>query len=403
MATIIDPPPWARMPMVRHGAGGQRTDVVCGYLASDAPAVRPAAAGAAAAVRGQPAATARPADWVRASIDYALQQTAPGGARRARGADPGAGAAGARGAAAPPGVGTVGRGTAGWPRSATRCSPRRWRRSTDRTGAEVDGRRPGPRGQRVGVAARRALPRRCSAGADPLPHRRGGCTSPATCSARRRSASRRSPAGSATSPRRRSAGRSSGPTGSSPQRGRSGHGRRRNDEAPATVTVRGLSLQRTQALGRLPWFAPFLRRARRLRPVLPMVPPEVDNAPVSQEWRCQPVIRARNRSPSTTTRVISPLPISLPTSVRPEVACGDREPAEPAVDVRQPCGHLDPWPTGARREVLELDPGADAGLARPPGTGRSRRRSRPRTTPAAAACPGPAGSRSRPRPRCRRR
>ena len=32
MATIIDPPPWTRMPLVRHGAGGQRTDVVCGYL-----------------------------------------------------------------------------------------------------------------------------------------------------------------------------------------------------------------------------------------------------------------------------------------------------------------------------------------------------------------------------------
>ena len=26
----------------------------------------------------------------------------------------------------------------------------------------------------------------------------------------------------------------------------------------------------SHALGRLPWFAPFLRRARRLRPVLPM-------------------------------------------------------------------------------------------------------------------------------------
>jgi hypothetical protein len=26
-----------------------------------------------------------------------------------------------------------------------------------------------------------------------------------------------------------------------------------------------------QALGRLPWFAPFFLRARRLRPVLPMI------------------------------------------------------------------------------------------------------------------------------------
>ena len=43
-----------------------------------------------------------------------------------------------------------------------------------------------------------------------------------------------------------------------------------NDETPVDST--GVF---SHALGRLPWFAPFLRRARRLRPVLPMMGPPV--------------------------------------------------------------------------------------------------------------------------------
>ncbi len=76
MATIIDPPPWARMPLVRHGAGGQRTDVVCGYLTSDHPLFDPR-------MRALPPLfVVSPGDgpargWVQASIDYALAQTAP--------------------------------------------------------------------------------------------------------------------------------------------------------------------------------------------------------------------------------------------------------------------------------------------------------------------------------------
>ena len=42
--------------------------------------------------------------------------------------------------------------------------------------------------------------------------------------------------------------------------------------APVPVGLGGSAdLNRGQALGRLPWFAPFFLRARRLRPVLPMV------------------------------------------------------------------------------------------------------------------------------------
>lgn len=76
MTTIIDPPPWTRMPLVRHGAGGRRTDVVCGYLTSDHPLFDPR-------MRALPPLfVVSPGEgpargWVQASIDYALAQTAP--------------------------------------------------------------------------------------------------------------------------------------------------------------------------------------------------------------------------------------------------------------------------------------------------------------------------------------
>src|SRR5690606_34490494 len=42
---------------------------------------------------------------------------------------------------------------------------------------------------------------------------------------------------------------------------------------PGACLRRSAVIVDDQALGRLPWFAPFFLRARRLRPVLPMVPP----------------------------------------------------------------------------------------------------------------------------------
>lgn len=76
MTTIIDPPPWTRMPVVRYGDGGDRTDVVCGYLASDDPLFDPRLKALPPVfVVSPPEGTAR--DWVRASIDLALQQTSP--------------------------------------------------------------------------------------------------------------------------------------------------------------------------------------------------------------------------------------------------------------------------------------------------------------------------------------
>ena len=40
--TLFDPPPWQTLPVLRHGAGGHRTDIVCGYLHSDHPLFNPA-------------------------------------------------------------------------------------------------------------------------------------------------------------------------------------------------------------------------------------------------------------------------------------------------------------------------------------------------------------------------
>jgi hypothetical protein len=41
-------------------------------------------------------------------------------------------------------------------------------------------------------------------------------------------------------------------------------------KTPVSTGVLAVRSRLTQALGRLPWFAPFFLRARRLRPVLPI-------------------------------------------------------------------------------------------------------------------------------------
>lgn len=69
-------PPWEDIPVVRQGGGGDRTDVVCGYLHSDHPLFDPAMAALppvlVVRLPDGPAAA-----WVRASIDYALEAGRP--------------------------------------------------------------------------------------------------------------------------------------------------------------------------------------------------------------------------------------------------------------------------------------------------------------------------------------
>ncbi len=83
---LLDPPPWRTFPVLRHGAGGRRTDVVCGYLHAEHPLFDPAlhALPSAFVVRPPqgPAAT-----WIRSSVEYALAVSSPT-APPAAGTDP---------------------------------------------------------------------------------------------------------------------------------------------------------------------------------------------------------------------------------------------------------------------------------------------------------------------------
>lgn len=72
--SLLDPPPWAAMPVVRLGGGGAPTEVVCGYLTCDDALFDPRfrVLPPVFVVR-PPEGPAR--DWVRAGIGYALAQT----------------------------------------------------------------------------------------------------------------------------------------------------------------------------------------------------------------------------------------------------------------------------------------------------------------------------------------
>jgi AraC-like DNA-binding protein len=74
VSTFIPPPPWTERPVVRHGQDGGQTDVVCGYLLSDDALFDPALQvfPPVFVVRPPPGPVA---DWVRANIDYAVEQT----------------------------------------------------------------------------------------------------------------------------------------------------------------------------------------------------------------------------------------------------------------------------------------------------------------------------------------
>jgi AraC-like DNA-binding protein len=74
VASLIDPPPWTEMPVIHHGAGGTETHVVCGYLTSDDPLFDPRLRALPPVfVVHPPSGAAR--QFVRSSVDYALQQT----------------------------------------------------------------------------------------------------------------------------------------------------------------------------------------------------------------------------------------------------------------------------------------------------------------------------------------
>jgi AraC-like DNA-binding protein len=76
MGTILQMPPWRQMPVIRHGADGDRTDVVCGYLHSQDPLFDPGLrVFPPVFVVRPPEGPAR--EWVRANVAYALERSAP--------------------------------------------------------------------------------------------------------------------------------------------------------------------------------------------------------------------------------------------------------------------------------------------------------------------------------------
>ncbi|GAA4419713.1 AraC family transcriptional regulator [Georgenia halophila] len=75
IADLIDPPPWTRMPVIRHGNGGRTTSVVCGWLRCEDPLFdRRLRVFPPVFVVSPPDGPA--GDWVRASIEYAAGLTA---------------------------------------------------------------------------------------------------------------------------------------------------------------------------------------------------------------------------------------------------------------------------------------------------------------------------------------
>jgi AraC-like DNA-binding protein len=74
VAQLISQPPWETMPTIHHGGGGRGTSVICGYLTCEDPMFDPRLrVFPPVFVVSPPAGPAR--DWVKASIEYAVQQT----------------------------------------------------------------------------------------------------------------------------------------------------------------------------------------------------------------------------------------------------------------------------------------------------------------------------------------
>jgi AraC-like DNA-binding protein len=73
---LLTPPPWAELPVIRHGSGGERTDVICGYLDVEDPLFDPALSALPAIFVVRPSGTA--AAWVESSLAYVLEATEEG-------------------------------------------------------------------------------------------------------------------------------------------------------------------------------------------------------------------------------------------------------------------------------------------------------------------------------------
>ena len=68
---LLSPPPWTEFPVIRHGSGGERTDVICGYLDVDDPLFDPALSALSPIFVVRPTGAA--AAWVASSLTYVLE------------------------------------------------------------------------------------------------------------------------------------------------------------------------------------------------------------------------------------------------------------------------------------------------------------------------------------------
>lgn len=75
--TLIAPPPWAEIPVIHHGQGGGRTDLVCGCLHSEDPLFDPELRALPPAFVARPPAGPA-AGWVDATVAYALEESSQG-------------------------------------------------------------------------------------------------------------------------------------------------------------------------------------------------------------------------------------------------------------------------------------------------------------------------------------
>lgn len=73
---LMTPPPWREFPVIRHGLGGARTDVICGYLDVEDPLFDPTLCALPPIFIVRPTGAA--ATWVASSLDYVLEATGVG-------------------------------------------------------------------------------------------------------------------------------------------------------------------------------------------------------------------------------------------------------------------------------------------------------------------------------------
>lgn len=73
IASLLDPVPWSKFPVIRYGAGGSRTDVICGYLDAAGPLFDPSLQALPRVFVVHP--NEATSDWVKASIEYAIESS----------------------------------------------------------------------------------------------------------------------------------------------------------------------------------------------------------------------------------------------------------------------------------------------------------------------------------------